>query len=73
MHHCRGFRWLVTTKNIFPVPVRKVQQESYPWYQLRPTSPKARQTVLPAMGALPREWKWGADFLPAMLKWLQEL
>ena len=25
------------------------------------------------MGALPRDWKWGKDFLPALLKWLHEL
>ena len=25
------------------------------------------------MGTLPRDWKWVVDFLPAMLKWLQEL
>ena len=38
-----------------------MQRESYPWHQLQPASLKAQQTVLPAMGALPRDWKWGAD------------
>ena len=38
-----------------------------------PPSPKAQRTALPEMGALPRDWKWGEDFLPTLLKWLQEL
>ena len=25
------------------------------------------------MGALSRDWKWGTDFLPAMVAWLQDL
>ena len=30
-------------------------------------------TSLPAVGALSRDWKWGNDFLPAMVDRLQDL
>ena len=48
-------------------------REEYPWYQLQPPRPRAQRTSLPAMGALSRDWKWGTDFLPAMVAWLQDL
>ena len=33
----------------------------------------AQKTSLPAMGVLSKDWKWGTDFLPAMVAWLQDL
>ena len=40
---------------LFPTKPRKVPRENYPWNQLHPRRPRARQTTLPAMGALPRD------------------
>ena len=63
---------------LFLVEPRRAQHVEYPWHQLQP--PQARELsesrkaqALPEMGALPTSWKWGKDFLPALLKWLQEL
>ena len=58
---------------LFPVEKRKAQQDCYPWYHLQLPRLEARSADLPAIGALPRDWKWGADFLPAILRWLHEL
>ena len=58
---------------LFPVEQRKVPQECYPWHQLQPPYPTPCPTDLPELGQLPRDWKWGPDFLPAMLCWLSEL
>ena len=33
----------------------------------------ARHTPPPPIGPLPQNWNWGADFLPALLRWLTEL
>ena len=52
---------------------RKAPQEQYPWHQLQPPFPRPCKTHLPKMGQLPRGWKWGPDFQPAMLLWLPEL
>ena len=40
---------------------------------LQPPFPRPTKTCLPAMGQLPRDWKWGPDFQPAVLRWLSEL
>ena len=58
---------------LFPIQTRNVPREEYPWYQPQPPRPRAQRTSLPAMGALSRDWKWGTDFLPAMVAWLQDL
>ena len=58
---------------LFPVEQRKAPQEQYPWHQLQPPLPRPTKTCLPAMGQLPRDWKWGPDFQPAVLRWLSEL
>ena len=58
---------------LFPVEQRKAPQEQYPWHQLQPPFPRPTKTCLPAMGQLPRDWKWGPDFQPAVLRWLSEL
>ena len=58
---------------LFPVEQRKAPQEQYPWHQLQPPFPRPTKTCLPAMGQLPRDWKWGLDFQPAVLRWLSEL
>ena len=59
--------------HLFPVEQRKAPQESYPWHQLQPPFPRACPTELPELGQLPRHWKWGPDFLPALVRWLSEL
>ena len=58
---------------LFPVEQRKAPQEQYPWHQLQSPFPRPTKTCLPAMGQLPRDWKWGPDFQPAVLRWLSEL
>ena len=58
---------------LFPVEQRKAPQEQYPWHQLQPSFPRPCKTHLPEMGQLPRDWKWGPDFQPAILLWLSEL
>ena len=58
---------------LFPVEQRKAPQEQYPWHQLQPPFPRPCKMPLPEMGQLPRDWKWGPDFQPAMLMWLSEL
>ena len=58
---------------LFPVEQRKAPQEQYPWHQLQSPFPQPTKTCLPAMGQLPRDWKWGPDFQPAVLRWLSEL
>ena len=58
---------------LFPVEQRKAPQDCYPWHQLQPPFPKPRLTELPELGPLPKDWKWGGDFLPAVLRWLSEL
>ena len=58
---------------LFPVEQRKAPQEQYPWHQLQPPFPRPTKTQLPAMGQLPKDWKWGPDFQPAILRWLSEL
>ena len=40
----------------------------YPWHPLQRPQP----TEVPMVGPLPRDWSWGNDFLPAMLRWLRE-
>ena len=52
---------------------RKAQQDRYPWYQLQFPGPKVSPTHIPPIGPLSRDWKWGADFLPALMRWLTEL
>ena len=47
---------------------RKAQQDRYPWLQLQLLGPKAYLTHIPPIGPLPGDWKWGADFLPALLR-----
>ena len=58
---------------LFPVERRKAQQEGHPWYQLQFPGPKAYPMHISPIGPLPRDWKWGADFLPALLRWLTKL
>ena len=58
---------------LFPVEQRKAPQEQYPWHQLHPPFSRPTKTQLPGMGQLPRDWKWGPDFQPAILRWLSEL
>ena len=57
---------------LFPVEQRKAPHEQYPWHH-QPPFPRPTKTHLPAMGQLPRDWKWGPDFQPAILRWLSEL
>ena len=58
---------------LFLVERRKAPQDCYPWHQLQLPSPRACPTHLPLVGTLPRDWKWGAVFLPALPRWLSEL
>ena len=71
--HARKQKEEATGPLLFPEATRKLPTEEYPWYQLQ--LPQAGETSadIPEMGALPRDWKWGPDFLPALMRWLHEL
>ena len=58
---------------LLPVERPKTQHDCYPWHQLQLPRPKACPTHVPPIGPLPTDWKWGADLLPALLRWLNEL
>ena len=58
---------------LFSVKHRKAPQESYPWHQMQPPFLRPCLTDLPELGQLPRDWKWGPDFLLALFRWLTEL
>ena len=40
---------------------------------LFPTSRKGYQRSPPVLGAVPREWRWGPDLLPMVIRWTTEL
>ena len=58
---------------LFPVEQRKAPKEQYPWHELQHPLLRPTKTCPPAVGQLPRDWKWGPDFQPAVLRWLSEL
>ena len=58
---------------LFPVEKRCIQHDCYPWHQLQLPRPRQRPTEVPELGVLPRGWRWGHDFLPAILHLLREL
>ena len=58
---------------LFPIGKRRVQHDCYSLHQLQLPCQRPQLTEVPMMGALPRDWRWGNDFLPAMLCWLREL
>ena len=58
---------------LFPAERKRIQHDCYPWHQLQLPRPRLQPTEVPELGVLPRNWRWGRDFLPAILRWLREL
>ena len=58
---------------LFPAEKRQIQHDCYPWHQLQLPRQRQQRTEVPELGVLPRDWRWGNDFLPAVLHWLREL
>ena len=58
---------------LFPAARKRVQPDCYPWHQLQLPRPQQQPTKVPEPGPLPREWRWGRDFPPAILSWPREL
>ena len=58
---------------LFPAARNRIQHDCYPWHQLQLPCPRQQPTEVPELGVLPRDWRWGRDFLPAILSWLREL
>ena len=54
---------------LFPLPARHETRDTYPWHQLQLPRPRGIPPKLPVIGQLPREWKWGPDLLPMVLRW----
>ena len=52
---------------LFPAERKRIKHDCYPSHQLQ--LPRPRQQL----GVLPRDWRWGRDFLPAILRCLREL
>ena len=50
-----------------------MQNDCYPWHQLQLPRQRQQPTEVPELGVLPRDWRWGNNFLPAILHWLREL
>ena len=58
---------------LFPVPAWHEIRDTYPWHQLQLSRPRGIPPEIPVIGQLPREWKWGPDLLPMVLRWHAEL
>ena len=58
---------------VFLAAQKRIQQDCYPWHQLQLPRPRQQPTEVPEHGPLPRDWRWGRDFQPAILSWLTEL
>ena len=58
---------------LFPVPAQNETRDTYPWHQLQLPRPRGIPPEIPIIGQLPREWKWGPDLLPMVLRWHAEL
>ena len=58
---------------LFPVSAQHEKRDTYPWHQLQLPRPRGIPPEIPVIGQLPREWKWGPDLLPMVLRWHAEL
>ena len=58
---------------LFPVSAYHEKRDTYPWHQLHLPLPRRIPPEIPVIGQLPREWKWGPDLLPMVLRWYAEL
>ena len=58
---------------LFPTSHRKEPRNTYPWHLLQLPQPQGVPTVPPVLGAMPREWRWGPDLLPMVIRWTTEL
>ena len=58
---------------LFPVPAHNENRNIYPWHQLQLPRPRGMPPEIPVIGQLPREWKWGPDLLPMVLRWHAKL
>ena len=59
--------------NLFPTSHRKEPRNTYPWHLLQLPQPQGVPTGPPVLGAMPREWRWGPDLLPMVIRWTTEL
>ena len=58
---------------LFPAPARHEKRDTYPWHQLQLPRPRGIPPKIPVIGQLPKEWKWGPNLLPMVLRWHAEL
>ena len=59
--------------SLFPTSHRKEPRNTYPWHLLQLPQPQGVPTPPPVLGAMPREWRWGPDLLPMVIRWTTEL
>ena len=50
-----------------------VLRERNPWYLLQLPQPQGVPMGPPVLGAMPKEWRWGPDLLPMVIRWTTEL
>ena len=58
---------------LFLIQTRSDKRDTYPWHQFQLPQPRGIPPDIPVIGQLPREWKWGPDLLPLVLRWHSEL
>ena len=59
--------------SIVPTNHRKEPRNTYPWHLLQLPQPQGAPTPPPVFRAMPREWRWGPDLLPMVIRWTTEL
>ena len=59
--------------SLFPTNHRKEPRNTYPWHLLQLPQPRGVPTAPPVLGAIPREWQWGPDLPPMVIRWTTEL
>ena len=56
----------------FPVSAQHEKRDTYPWHHFQLPRPRGIPPEITVTGQLPREWKWGPDLLPMVLRWHAE-
>ena len=54
---------------LFPVSALHEKRDTYPWHQLQLPRPHRIPPEILVIGQRPREWKWGPNLLPMVLRW----
>ena len=60
-------------RSLFPTDHPKEPRNTYPWHLLQLPQPQGVPMIPPVLGAMPREWQWGLDLLPMVIRWTTEL